>query len=171
MPRGGLWRYGQAGDLPGDGRRIDVDALSAIAAANRGKRGYGYTHYLARPRTWSWARWSKSPTFRHNADAIASANRDGFAVNVSTERVEDVDRMFDLGIAGIVTILPLDDRRPVRRTPAGRPVVLCLHYRFGYSCARCGLCARGARRFAIGLPVCGSPPRRAKVQKVLFGGS
>jgi hypothetical protein len=45
LPKGQLWRHNQAGDLPGDGTYIDSDALRALVEANRGKRGFTYTHY------------------------------------------------------------------------------------------------------------------------------
>ena len=44
LPNGTLWRHNQAGDLPGIGDAIDVAALAALVKANRGKRGFTYTH-------------------------------------------------------------------------------------------------------------------------------
>src|SRR5262245_48054526 len=38
LPDATLWRHNQAGDLPGQGDAIDVDALSALVAANTGRR-------------------------------------------------------------------------------------------------------------------------------------
>jgi hypothetical protein len=40
IPEGTLWRYGQAGDLPGDGRKIDRQALKRIVTFQQGRRGY-----------------------------------------------------------------------------------------------------------------------------------
>src|SRR5215204_3177658 len=44
LPRGILWRHNEAGDLPGTGDRLDTRKLLELAQANRGKRGYAYTH-------------------------------------------------------------------------------------------------------------------------------
>ena len=33
----GIWRYGEVGDLPGKGNKINSDMLSALTTANRGK--------------------------------------------------------------------------------------------------------------------------------------
>jgi hypothetical protein len=62
IPEGTLWRYGQAGDLPGDGRKIDRQALKQIMTFQQGRRGYSYTHYLSRPPRWSWERWTATET-------------------------------------------------------------------------------------------------------------
>lgn len=50
LPEGQLWRHNEAGDLPGDGRAIsgadglDHAALAALVDANRGRRGFTFTH-------------------------------------------------------------------------------------------------------------------------------
>ena len=44
LPDGAIWRYGQAGDLPGGNNTIDRDGLMAIATAAKGKRTILYTH-------------------------------------------------------------------------------------------------------------------------------
>ena len=44
IPGGSLWRHNVAGDLPGNGETIDAAALHKIARANRGRRGFTYTH-------------------------------------------------------------------------------------------------------------------------------
>lgn len=43
LPAGQLWRHNQAGDLPGEGDVIARQPLSALIAANQGKRGFTYT--------------------------------------------------------------------------------------------------------------------------------
>ena len=45
LPKRQLWRYGQAGDLPGDGINIDCDSLDKIVQASRGRSGFAFTHY------------------------------------------------------------------------------------------------------------------------------
>jgi hypothetical protein len=41
---GRLWRYAQAGDLPGYDRQIDGARLQELVAANTGKRAIAFTH-------------------------------------------------------------------------------------------------------------------------------
>nr|WP_051237497.1 hypothetical protein [Ottowia thiooxydans] len=81
MPKRQLWRYGQAGDLPGDGVRIDADALEQIVHANRGRNGFAYTHY--------------SPLDPHNARAIAKANAQGLTINLSANTLAHADELPD----------------------------------------------------------------------------
>jgi len=71
-----LWRHNEAGDLPGEGDDIDVPKLRALVQANRGKRGFTYTHkpVLDNPQ---------------NAVAIKCANQNGFTVNLSADSIEE----------------------------------------------------------------------------------
>jgi hypothetical protein len=41
---GRLWRYAQAGDLPGYGAQIDGELLHELVAANAGKQVIAFTH-------------------------------------------------------------------------------------------------------------------------------
>src|SRR5258708_5451544 len=41
---GRLWRYAQAGDLPGHGSKIDDELLHELVAANTGKHVIAFTH-------------------------------------------------------------------------------------------------------------------------------
>ena len=72
LPKRQLWRYGQAGDLPGDGHNIDTAALDKIVQANKGRHGFAFTHYQPTP---------------SNAQAIKSANLEGFTVNLSADAI------------------------------------------------------------------------------------
>jgi hypothetical protein len=45
LPAGQLWRHNQAGDLPHSGGRISRRFIRGIVAANRGRRGFTYTHH------------------------------------------------------------------------------------------------------------------------------
>ena len=44
LPRGQIWRYGQAGDLPGEGDKIDGEQLGQLAAANARRPAIVFTH-------------------------------------------------------------------------------------------------------------------------------
>lgn len=141
LPPGQLWRHNAAGDLPGDGTRIDSGALAQLAQANKGKRGFTYTHYR--------------PEVPGNAEAIAAANAAGFTVNLSADSAAEVDALADLAIGPVACVLPSETRANTK-TPAGRTVVVCpatqnLHT----TCASCGLCYL-QRDTAVGFPAHGS---------------
>lgn len=146
LPRHQLWRWGQAGDLPGDGRLIDADALAQIADANRGRRGFGFTHY--------------DPSIPHNARAIARANAAGFTLNLSANNLAHADELARWGISPVVVVLP-NDVTTHCKTPAGRHVSICpAVQRDDMTCARCGICAT-QRRAIIGFPAHGSGKAKA----------
>lgn len=150
LPDGQLWRHNQAGDLPGDGETIDGDKLAALVRANKGRRGFTYTHY---------------PVENHadNARHVADANKAGLTVNLSGNNLAHADALADLGIAPVVTVLPAEDagKRTVQ-TPAGRVVTVCpATYREKVSCASCKLCAVRDRKVIVGFPAHGASKRKA----------
>ena len=153
LPRGQLWRMSQAGDLPGDGasNRIDVDALARIVAANRGRRGFTYTHYPV----------TDNPQ-DDNAAAIRHANEHGFAINLSADNPAQADRLSDMGIAPVVTLLSDTATDKAYKTPAGRTIVTCpAAIREGVTCATCGICADSGRSFIVGFPAHGTSKKKA----------
>ena len=152
LPKGQLWRYAQAGDLPGDTHQIDADALQKIVDANRGRHGFAYTHYSA-----------LEP---ENARAIASANAQGFVINLSANSLEHADELARLGVGPVVTILPPGQTKATT-TPEGRHVSVCpAATSDDMDCARCGICAVGHRKAIIGFPAHGSGA--AKAHKVFM---
>lgn len=155
LPEGGLWRHNQAGDLPGEGDAIDADALLQLVAANRGKRGFTYTH--------------KPMGSAENARAVESANAAGFTVNLSGNSLAHADSLADMGIAPVVTVLPSAVHGNVKlATPQGRRVVVCpATYRDDVNCASCGLCAVRDRKVIVGFPAHGG--QKAKASAVAKG--
>ena len=148
LPRHQLWRWAQAGDLPGDGTVIDALALENVVQANRGRRGFGYTHY--------------DPRIPANAAAIRLANFDGFTISVSAETLEQADELSDLKVGPVVVLLPADATRPTT-TPAGRLVTVCpAAVRDDVSCATCGICQHPTRKAIIGFPAHGSGKKKAQ---------
>ena len=149
LGKGALWRHNQAGDLPGDGFAIDSVALAKLVKANKGKRGFTYTHY-------------DSLANEGNRDAIAHANANGFTVNLSANNLDHADQLASLGIAPVAVVLPSNVTGNVTlATPNGRKVVVCpATYRDDTTCASCGLCAR-KRDAIIGFPAHGVQKRKA----------
>lgn len=138
---GAIWRHNQAGDLPGIGESLDNAALQEIVLANKGRRGFTYTH--------------KYKLVRNHA-IIKSANEQGFAINLSANNLRHADELFALGIGPVVTVLP---ENAIRRnaTPDGRMVYTCpATYNDAVNCANCGICARTDRQFIIGFPAHGN---------------
>jgi len=141
-----LWRHNQAGDLPGDGDKIDGVALAQLTRANNGRRGFTYTH---------------KPASGANLKAIRSANRSGFVVNLSANSIVHADKLSKLGLP-VAAVVPQNS--PDRFTsPAGNKVVICPAQRVaGISCNTCRLCAKGNRGFIIGFKPHGTGARKVE---------
>lgn len=142
LEAGSLWRHNVAGDLPSNNKTtIDRTALRAITAANRGRRGFTFTHYdvlnnLA------------------NRQAIDEANQHGFRINLSANSLNHADELADLRIAPVTVILPTGTKENIK-TPKGRTVVVCpINTTPGTTCATCQLCSR-TRSTIIGFPATG----------------
>ena len=157
LPHGQVWRYATSGDLVGTDTAIDPMALREIVLANRGKKGYTYTH--------------KPVSGAHgelNQAAIRYANANGFTVNLSANNLVQADEYLALGIAPVCVIVAGDDPAwKTVATPGGAQVVRCpAETRDEVQCANCGgaqgpLCARKDRKFVIGFTVHGNGAKAA----------
>ena len=146
LMKGQLWRHNQAGDLIGEGDTLDTQALALLVKANKGKRGFTYTH--------------KPLATQAERDAIRDANKGGFTVNLSGNTLDHADSLVDLAIAPVVVVLP-HDATSNTVTPKGRKVVVCpATQRDDVSCASCGLCQK-QRDSIVGFPAHGTSKRKA----------
>jgi len=146
LMKGQLWRHNQAGDLIGAGDTLDIQALALLVKANKGKRGFTYTH--------------KPLASQIERDAIRDANKGGFTVNLSGNNLDHADSLVDLGIAPVVVVLP-HDATSNTVTPKGRKVVVCpATQRDEVSCASCGLCQK-QRDSIVGFPAHGTSKKKA----------
>ena len=148
IPRGSLWRYGVAGDLPGQGDTLDRIALDKLVRANRGRRGFTYTHKL------------------NDIDAIRDATARGFTVNVSADSIEQADHYYAQDLP--VTVVVPRDAPEVTYTPEAVRIVVCpAQTREDVTCQSCGLCAVASRRVVVGFRAhgtgAGKIERRLKV--------
>lgn len=141
IPAGRIWRHNQAGDLPGENDKIDAKSLREITKANKGKRGFTYTHY--------------DPTIKGNGKAIAAANKNGFTINLSADNLSEADDLASLNIGPVVTILP-SDHKGNTATPGGRKVIVCPNYTHKVQCIDCGLCQKSNRSVIVGFPAHGA---------------
>ncbi|MDF7774292.1 hypothetical protein P1X14_03445 [Sphingomonas sp. AOB5] len=150
LPPGTVWRHNQAGDLPTrDQRSIDLQALKRLIAANRGRRGYTYTHYDVVDHS-------------HNQACVREANAQGFAVNLSADTLDEADALADANCGPVTVVVPADQMTNTT-TPAGRKVVICpARVRDDVNCATCRLCAIPDRRAIIAFPALG-PARTRKL--------
>lgn len=139
LPRGQLWRHNQSGDLPliDGSQQVDGVAVSQLVGANKGKRGFTYTHHDVIDNTL-------------NRNIVKHANDNGFTINLSGNNISHADKLADLDMAPVVVILPFEAPK-VSYTPKGRKVVACpAETSDRVTCASCGLCQSATRSYIIG---------------------
>jgi len=142
LPKGQLWRHNQAGDLRGSKNKIAPKALRDLAKANKGKRGFTYTHYPTLGNT---------ELARNNRELIKEANQSGFTISVSADAPKQVDKLADLEIGPVVTTLESSTSQGRLRTAAGRKIVVCpAMHKEDMTCEKCGLCAKYPRETVLG---------------------
>jgi len=140
LPRGQLWRHNQAGDLPGKGAFIDPIALDQLVSANKGKRGFTYSHKPVLDNEHATS----------NAGAIHASNKMGFTINLSADTRSMADRLSTLGIGPVVCVQDVGSGK-VTRTPAGRKIVQCPNqWNKNIQCVTCQLCYKADRDYIIG---------------------
>lgn len=143
LPELQLWRHNQAGDLPRQGASVDPAKLGQLVAANRGRRGFTYSHHRD-PASLKW---------------IRHANAWGFTINLSANDLVDADRLAATGAGPVVVVLPSTQTKATK-TPGGRPVVVCPAAIIdGVNCATCGLCQKADRASIVGFPAHGNKRR------------
>lgn len=144
LPKGQLWRHNVAGDLPGQGETVDAYALGQIVKANRGRKGFTYTHKKS-PEAIAWAK---------------HATAWGFTVNLSADDAGEADKLAATG-APVVCIVPMDTPKHTT-TPEGRPVLVCPAQTTEHmTCALCQLCQKADRRQIIGFRAHGTRAKQA----------
>ena len=143
-----IWRHNQAGDLPGDTQDLDSTKCVDLAKANKGKRGFTYTHY------------DVLNNFQ-NAITVNIMNHLGFTVNVSANNLDHADKLCDMDIAPVATVLPIEQTTNTV-TPKGRKVLVCpATYKDDVSCASCMLCEKWDRNVVVGFPAHGTSKKKA----------
>lgn len=169
LPSGQIWRYGQAGDLPGEGDDIDGEQLMQLAKANRGRPVIAFTH--------------KPPTSA-NLQALADAKAAGFHVNLSADTLAEADELAETG-NNVVVVLHEDYGRKTKKgewaetlteyrdrisslpryTPGGKKIAICPATYTETRCIDCRACATTSRRD----PVIGFPAHGNRRRKILTG--
>lgn len=146
--RGQLWRHNQAGDLAGDNNAIDTESLKALVEANRGRKGFTYTH---------------KPMTAENMEAVKHANENGFTVNLSANNLRHADELKALNVGPVVVVLPSDQTENTV-TPNGNKVVVCpAVIRDDVTCSSCGLCQK-QRGAIVGFPAHGTAKKKVDLK-------
>ena len=139
LPTGALWRHNQAGDVS------EQDVIN-IAIANVGRKGFTYTH-------------------NHSllmGRKIKECNAYGFTVNLSANNLEHADKLLDLNIGPVCSVVPSDYHVHGGMTPKGRRVKVCPATQLDHvNCANCGLCQIANRDYVIAFPAHGTGKRKA----------
>ena len=144
LPDGQLWRHNVSGDLPNiSDNELSECAVSDLVSANRGKRGFTYTHY---------------PMTHTNKRIVKTANTSGFTINVSTETLKDAVKYHKQGLP-TVTLLPEDAPKALKYK--GVDIVTCPATYRETSCKECKLCSISKRDFVVGFPVHGTKKKQA----------
>jgi hypothetical protein len=153
FPRDQVWRHNQAGDLPGFSNAIDSDKLAQIVAANKGRRGFTYTHKPCE---------GDSNEATSNRAAVRFANREGFTINLSANNVAHADKLVDLQAGPVVCVVP-EATENTFYTPQGRKGIVCpAQQRDDITCASCQLCQRVNRSVIIGFRPHGTSKKKAE---------
>jgi hypothetical protein len=148
---GALWRHNQAGDLPHKGETIDFEALVKIVDANKGKRGFTYSHHDMRNLV--------------NQNCVEFANTEGFTINLSANNLTEADQLKKVNIGPVVVVLPENQTTNIK-TPAGNKVTVCpaaIDKTDKINCANCKLCAISDRETIIGFPAHGMRKKKAGI--------
>ena len=138
IPDGELWRHNQAGDLPGSVNGIDLRSILMLVEANRGKRGFTFTHKHKK---------------KSDRTIIQYANAFGFTINISADSYVEAALYFNEGYPTTVTCAPDNIEPEVVR---GVRFITCPAVTHGRSCVQCGLCYLKDRDFVIKFPSHGS---------------
>lgn len=152
LPERQLWRHNQAGDLPGKGEKINCRMLKKLVKASGHTRGFTYTHKRV-----------EGPTelARMNRNAIREANSKGFAINLSADSLDIVDRLVDLKVGPVTTVVSSTEKRKSFLTRKRNKVILCpATVRDDVSCESCRLCSLANRKTIIAFPSHGSSKKK-----------
>jgi hypothetical protein len=134
LPLGQKWRHNQVGDLQGQDQYIDGEMLDQLVKANKGKRGFTYTH--------------KPLDKFKNFAKVKAANDGGFTINVSANTLPEAEKFY---AAGLPTVAVVPEDYPEKTiTPAGIKMVVCpAQTGKAKDCKSCMLCQQPKRKLIV----------------------
>lgn len=144
---GQLWRHNQAGDLPSNnGKIINWAKLYDLINANKGKRGFTYTHYSYKG---------------FNGSLIKLSNEQGFTINTSTESLEDALDSFKRGFPTTVVLNDTKYKGFKTFQYQGATVAICpAQINDNVTCATCALCQKAERKVIVGFLAHGASKKK-----------
>jgi len=151
LPDGTLWRHNVSGDLPPIAPdEIDDTKVSELVAANKGKRGFTYTHY---------------PMDRVNSRIVRAANSSGFTINASANTEAQA---LDYAKRGLPTVAIISKQERGENwhgfERSGVRFVQCpAEYKEGVTCKSCKLCSHAKRTTIVGFTVHGTRAKSADI--------
>jgi len=139
---GQFWRHDQVGDFPHTLGRISRRFIKGLIAANKGKKGYTFSHHDLK--------------LGENLSLLKSANRQGLTVNISTETEAAADSAIAAGLPAVLTVSSTE-KRITWQTAAGNRVVTCPSQRVeDLTCMVCELCHKRPSKLIIAFVAHGS---------------
>ena len=150
LPADQIWRHNQAGDLPGNGEKLDSTACNDLSKSNKGKKGFTYTHY--------------DPAIHNNSKVINSMNKSGFTVNLSgNNESHAIALKKKYKSAPVVSVVSSDHFANKKHSYKKEGVTFgrCpADYNEKVNCKKCKLCAIPQRKSVICFPAHGSGKKR-----------
>lgn len=152
LPKGSIWRLFEAGDFEPSSENpelISSQQVISLIAANKDKRGFGYTHYPVLP----------------NLEVLQLMNASGLTINVSADSLEQAKLYFELGLP---TTLVVAEKTPKDVTVDGVRIVVCPNQSTPSkpTCLQCQMCQKPDRDYVIGFRAHGSKKRKIKVSQI-----
>jgi len=151
LPDGTLWRHNVSGDLPPIAPdQLDQSKVSELVSANKGKRGFTYTHY---------------PMSRVNSRIVRTANDSGFTINASANTEAQA---IDYANRGLPTVAIISKQERGENwhgfERSGVRFVQCpAEYKEGVTCKSCKLCSHAKRKTVVGFTVHGTRAKSADI--------
>lgn len=141
IPENALWRHNEVGDLPSGKtcEHINEKLLKEIVSANKGKRGFTYTH---------------KHKIESNFDLVKYANDNGFTINLSGNNVDHADELVKKNVGPVTVVVPIDVTENFV-SPDGNKIVICPNVTKGVTCKDCGLCQIATRKCVVAFPAHG----------------
>lgn len=134
LPVGQIWRHNQAGDLYKPATKLGRLMLDALVEANRGRRGFTYSHHKRTPAV---------------VQAFRAATANGFTVNASCHSEGEADAAMADGLRAAF-VVPAGESRVSWTTAGGNRAVVCPAQRIdGITCETCQLCQRRPSHIAV----------------------
>ena len=145
LPESTFWRHNQAGDIKNPNTAAGTKQLAQLTNANRGRKGYTYTHHR----------------LTHiGVQNVKAATSQGFTVNVSADSEQAADVAISKGLRAVFVVNSAENRR-FWNTAQGNRVVVCpaqLHKNI--DCKTCKLCQSRPQNVAIAFLAHGNGKRK-----------